>query len=357
MVAVTTKPPAPDLTYLTDDAPGIHRIKTKTGFRYVDAAGRPVRDAETLARIKALVIPPAWTDVWISPVADAHIQATGRDARRRKQYTYHPRWREVRDRAKYERTISFATALPKIRERVEADLKKPGVSKEKVLAVVVSLLETTLIRVGNKEYARDNGSFGLTTMRDRHVKVNGSEVRFHFRGKSGKDHSITLRDRRLAQLVKKCQDLPGQHLFQYIDEEGERRSIESSDVNAYLREITGEDFTAKDFRTWAGTLLAATALQELDTFESAAEAKRQLAGAVDSVARKLGNTPTVCRTCYVHPDVIDEFLEGTLADTLRGQIENRLLDLPEGLGSDEAAVVALLQRRMARRKRRRRVAA
>jgi DNA topoisomerase-1 len=352
MVAVTASP-APDLVYLTDDVPGIRRLRTKTGFRYVDPAGRPVRDAETLRRIKSLVIPPAWTDVWISPVADSHIQATGRDARRRKQYKYHPRWREVRDRAKYDRTIAFATALPKVRERVDADLKKPGVSKEKVLAVVVSLLEATLIRVGNQEYARDNHSFGLTTMRDRHVKVNGSEVRFHFRGKSGKEHSITLRDRRLARLVKKCQDLPGQQLFQYVDDEGERHNIESADVNAYLREITGEDFTAKDFRTWAGTLLAATALQELESFESAAGAKRQLSGAVESVARKLGNTPTVCRACYVHPDVIDEFLEGTLAETLRGKIEDTLLDLPRGLESDEAAVVALLQRRLAKRKRRR----
>jgi DNA topoisomerase-1 len=352
MVAVTARP-APDLVYLTDDVPGIRRLRTKTGFRYVDPAGRPVRDAETLGRIKSLVIPPAWSDVWISPVADSHIQATGRDARRRKQYRYHPRWREVRDRAKYDRTIAFATALPKVRERVEADLASPGISKEKVLAVVVSLLEATLIRVGNQEYARENHSFGLTTMRDRHVKVNGSEVRFHFRGKSGKEHSIALRDRRLARLVKKCQDLPGQQLFQYVDEEGERRAIESADVNAYLREITGEDFTAKDFRTWAGTLLAATALQELESFESAAEAKRQLSGAVESVARKLGNTPTVCRSCYVHPDVIDEFLEGTLAETLRGKIEDTLLDLPDGLGSDEAAVVALLQRRLAKRKRRR----
>jgi DNA topoisomerase-1 len=352
MVAVTASP-APDLVYLTDDVPGIRRLRTKTGFRYVDPAGRPVRDAETLRRIKSLVIPPAWTDVWISPVADSHIQATGRDARRRKQYKYHPRWREVRDRAKYDRTIAFATALPKVRERVDADLAGPGVSKEKVLAVVVSLLEATLIRVGNQEYARDNHSFGLTTMRDRHVKVNGSEVRFHFRGKSGKEHSITLRDRRLARLVKKCQDLPGQQLFQYVDDEGERHNIESADVNAYLREITGEDFTAKDFRTWAGTLLAATALQELESFESAAGAKRQLSGAVESVARKLGNTPTVCRACYVHPDVIDEFLEGTLAETLRGKIEDTLLDLPRGLESDEAAVVALLQRRLAKRKRRR----
>jgi DNA topoisomerase-1 len=352
MVAVTAST-VPDLIYLTDDAPGIRRLHTKTGFRYVDPAGKPVHDPKTLERITSIVIPPAWTDVWISPVADAHIQATGRDKRGRKQYRYHPHWREVRDRAKYDRTISFATALPTIRERVDADLAKPGVSKDKVLAVVVSLLETTLIRVGNKEYARDNGSFGLTTMRDRHVKVNGSEVRFHFRGKSGKDHSVTLRDRRLARLVKKCQDLPGQELFQYVDEEGVRHAIESADVNAYLREITGEDFTAKDFRTWAGTLLAATALEELENFESAAEAKRLLTGALESVARKLGNTPTVCRTCYVHPDVIDEFLEGTLADTLRGQIEDRLLELPQGLDSDEAAVVALLQRRLAKRKRRR----
>jgi DNA topoisomerase-1 len=351
MVAVTDSPALPDLSYITDDAPGIRRLRTRTGFRYVDPAGKPVHDPDTLERIKSIVIPPAWTDVWISPVADAHIQATGRDARKRKQYRYHPRWREVRDRAKYDRTISFASALPRIRERVDADLARPGVSKDKVLAVVVSLLETTLIRVGNKEYARDNGSFGLTTMRDRHVKVNGSEVRFHFRGKSGKDHSITLRDRRLARLVSQCQDLPGQQLFQYVDEEGVRHAVESADVNAYLREITGEDFTAKDFRTWAGTLLAATALEELESFESAAEAKRLLTGAVESVARKLGNTPTVCRTCYVHPDVIDEFLEGTLADTLRGQIEDRLLELPHGLDSDEAAVVALLQRRLAKRKR------
>lgn len=353
MVAATNTPTVSDLTFLTDDAPGISRKRTAKGFRYVDPFGKPVRDAATLARIKSLAIPPAWSKVWISPVADAHLLATGRDARMRKQYRYHPLWREVRDRAKYERTISFANALPKIREQVEADLKKPGISREKVLATVVLLLETTLIRVGNKEYARENGSFGLTTMRDRHAKIAGSEVRFQFRGKSGKDHVISVRDRRLARLVRRCQEIPGQQLFQYFDENGERRGVESADVNAYLREITGEEFTAKDFRTWAGTLLAATALQELDSFESAAEAKRQLSGAVGSVAKKLGNTPAICRTCYVHPDVIDEFLEGTLAATLRSKIEGRLLNLPNGLSAEEAAVVALLQRRMTRRKRRR----
>jgi len=341
-----------DLVYLTDDTPGIRRKRTAHGFRYVDAADRPVRDADALARIRALAIPPAWNDVWIAPIADAHLQATGRDARGRKQYRYHRQWREVRDRAKYERTIAFATALPAIRERVAEDLARPGVRREKVLATVVRLLEITLIRVGNKEYARENGSFGLTTMRNRHVKVNGSELRFKFRGKHGKPHSVTLRDRQLAGIIRRCQEIRGQQLFQYVDEDGEICSIESSDVNAYLREIGGADFTAKDFRTWAGTLLAATALQELESFESPTEAKRLLAGAIETVARKLGNTPTICRTCYVHPDVIDEFLDGTLAKTLKRHIEDRLLHLPSGLDPDEAAVVALLQGRLARRKRR-----
>lgn len=338
---------AAGLRYVSDADPGIQRRKTRSGFRYVSPAGEPVRDGETLGRIRSLAIPPAWTDVWICPRADGHIQATGRDARGRKQYRYHPRWRQVRDASKYERMQAFGAALPRIREACERDLARPGMPREKVLAAVVRLLETTLIRVGNDEYARDNRSYGLTTMRDRHVTIDGTRIEFRFRGKSGVRHQVRLKDRRLANVVRRCRDIPGQELFQYIDDDGERRTVGSGDVNAYLREIAGEEFTAKDFRTWAGTVLATLALQEFETFDSNTEAKRNIVRAIERVAERLGNTPAVCRKCYIHPAVLDAYLEGSMLDSLRARAETEMRDVA-GLAPEEAAVLALLGERLAR---------
>ena len=329
------------LRYVVDDKPGITRKRAGKGFSFAFPDGTRVRDKETLARIRKLAIPPAWTRVWISVLANGHIQATGRDAKGRKQYRYHERWREVRDETKYEKMIEFGRALPKIREAVDRDLKKPDLPREKVLATVVRLLEVTHIRVGNEEYARTNKSYGLTTMLTRHVEVDGTTVRFHFRGKSGKEHSIDIRDRRVAKIVDKCSDLPGQELFQYLDERGERHSIESSDVNEYLQELTAEELTAKDFRTWAGTVLAARALRETATFESTTEANKNVVAAIKSVAARLGNTPAVCKKCYVHPGILDAYLEGTLHERTKA---------PEGEGSaaialsaEEKAVLSLLE--------------
>jgi DNA topoisomerase-1 len=315
---------------------------------YLDPDGKIIRDAETLGRIKSLAIPPAWRNVWICPMAHGHVQATGLDAKGRKQYRYHPRWREVRDETKYDRMLVFARVLPKIRRRVERDLARPGLPREKILATVVRLLETTLIRVGNEEYVRQNDSFGLTTMRDRHVDVSGASLKFEFRGKSGIPHAIDLTDRRLAKIVKQSQDLPGYELFQYIDEQGGRHSIDASDVNAYLKEIAGEEFTAKDFRTWAGTVLAARALQEFQAFDSKAQAKRNVVQAIESVAKRLGNTKAVCRKCYIHPDVINLYMEGSLLQTLTRRVKKELTRSLHDLPAEEAAVLALLQQRLKR---------
>jgi DNA topoisomerase-1 len=304
------------LHYVTDTEPGIRRVRAGRGFRYISPNGKPIRGGEDLKRIRSLVIPPAWRDVWICPTANGHWQATGIDARGRKQYRYHPRWRAVRDEAKYERLVAFGLALSRIRARAEKDLALPGLPRNKVLAAIVRLLETTLIRVGNEEYVRENGSFGLTTIRDRHVQVNGSQMRFEFRGKSGIEHTVDLSDRRLARIVKQCQDIPGQELFQYLDHEGGRHSIGSTDVNTYLHEIAGQEFTAEDFRTWAGTILAARALQEFRAFDSQAQAKRNLVRAIETVAKRLGNTKAVCRQCYIHPAVLDAYLDGSLLKTL-----------------------------------------
>ena len=337
-----------DLVYVSDQEPGIRRKGTKDRFRYVYPDGTPVRDTPTLARIKSLAIPPAWIDVWICTERTGHLQATGRDAKNRKQYRYHRKFRESRERAKYEHVIAFGEALPAVRRRVEHDLSLPGLPRDKVLATVVRLLETTLIRVGNEEYAKANRSFGLTTLRTRHVGVEGTTLRFEFRGKSGVKHKVTMRDRRLARVVNRLQELPGQELFQYIDEEGERRHVTSADVNAYLREATGADFTAKDYRTWAGTVLASLALQEVDKFGSGAEAKRELSRVVESVARQLGNTPAICRKCYIHPHVLEEYLDGTLADALSQRAEEALQEAGEGLRPEERAVLALLRSRLQR---------
>ena len=311
---------------------------------YCGPDGRPIRDEETLARIRSLAVPPAWRDVWICPDANGHLQATGRDARRRKQYRYHPRWREVRDGNKYERMIAFGGVLPLIRKRVQKDLARPGLPREKILATVVRLLEVTLIRVGNEEYAKQNESFGLATMRNRHVRVNGSALRFQFRGKSGVLHAVDLEDRRLARIVRQSRDLPGYELFQYVDADGERRAIDAGDVNAYLKSIAGDVFTAKDFRTWAGTVLAARALSEAAAFGSKAQAKRNVLRAVEAVAKRLGNTTAVCRKCYIHPEVVKAYFDGTLAASLNRKVGLELRSNMRDLSPEEAAVLALLHR-------------
>jgi DNA topoisomerase-1 len=317
-------------------------------MRYLGPRGRPVRDRATLARIKSLVIPPAWTDVWICPDPLGHIQVTGRDARGRKQYRYHPRWRAVRDEAKYGRMLAFGQALPIIRERTEEDLARRGLPRRKVLAAVIRLLEATLIRVGNEEYARDNGSFGLTTFRDRHASIEGSTVVFRFRGKSGKEHRVGVQDQQLSRIVRKCQELPGQELFQYVDGRGKRRAVTSSDVNGYVREVTGQEFTAKDFRTWAGTVLAAWALREMNHAGSKAQTRRNVKRAVESVAQRLGNTVAICRKCYVHPVVIEAYLEGSLVATLQERLEHAMRAGEDRLRPEEMAVMALLHGRLDR---------
>jgi DNA topoisomerase I len=334
------------LHYVSDEKPGITRERSGKGFRYRDPQGKIVQDEATLKRITSLAIPPAWTEVWICADPNGHLQATGRDDRKRKQFRYHPRWREIRDETKYARMIVFAKKLPEIRKRVGRDMALPGLRREKVLATVVRLLEISLIRVGNDEYARANDSFGLTTMRDKHVDVNGSKVQFHFRGKSAQWHTVDIRDRRLAQIVKSCQDLPGQELFQFVDETGERRDVRSDDVNAYLREIGGEDFTAKDFRTWAGTVLAAMALREFRKFDTKAQAKKNIVAAIEAVAKRLGNTPAVCRKCYVHPHILDSYLDGSLVKTLKRRAERELSTALNDLRKEEAAVLGLLQQRL-----------
>src|SRR5262245_40332408 len=332
------------LRYVNDlRTPGIRRIGRKKRFRYVDPDGRTIVDSEVLARIKSLVIPPAWIDVWICPNPLGHLQATGRDARGRKQYRYHRRWRQVRDEVKFGRLPAFAAALPKIRRRARAHLVLPGLPREKVLATVVALLEKTLIRVGNEEYARDNDSYGLTTMRNTHAKGNGAKVRFEFRGKSGKSHSIGLHDARLARIVKACRDLPGYELFQYLDDAGERKSIESSDVNDYLRATCGQSFTAKDFRTWAGTVMTACELTKFPPHRSQTVTRKNIKQSIEIVATRLGNTPSVCRQSYIHPSVFDAYMAGEAIKPSR-----RSVGKGSGLSSQEIAVVALLERWEAR---------
>lgn len=337
---------AAGLRYVHDDRPGIRRLKRGAGFRYVDPDGKPVRDKATIERINALAIPPVYRDVWICPLANGHLQATGMDARGRKQYRYHLKWRAVRDETKYGRMMSFGRALPQIRERTSADLKKPDLSRERVLAALVQLLEKTLIRVGNEEYSKANKSYGLTTMRNRHVDVSGAKIHFEFKGKSGVKHSIDLSDRRLARVLDKLSDLPGQEVFQYVDENGGRHAIGSSDVNAYLKEISGEDFSAKDFRTWAGTVLASLALQEFEKFDSETQAKRNIMQAIENVSSRLGNTPSVCRKCYVHPAVLDSYLDGSLAAGLEQYVAQEMDESLSKLQPEEAAVMVLLRRRL-----------
>jgi len=336
------------LSYVSDGQRGIQRAAAGEGFSYCKPNGEPVRDEATLERIRKLAIPPAWTGVWICPKANGHIQATGRDARGRKQYKYHPQFREVRESTKYEHMLEFARALPAIRARLAEHMALRGLPREKVLATVVHLLESTLIRVGNDDYARTNKSYGLTTLRNPHVKVEGAQLRFQFKGKSGKTWRLQVKDRRVAKIVKACQELPGQELFQYVDENGELRDVTSADVNAYLREITGRDITAKDFRTWAGTVLAALALQEFQAFDSQAGAKKNLRAAIERVAARLGNTPTICRKCYVHPEVLSAYTEGALLLEVRDQVEEQLRGDLASLKPEEAAVLGLLEARLNR---------
>jgi DNA topoisomerase I len=331
------------LRYVIDDSPGITRKRTAKGFVYINAQGRVLRQTKHLRRIKSMAIPPAWEHVWISPWADSHLQATGRDVRGRKQHRYHPRWREVRDQTKFDRMSAFGRVLPSLRRRLKRDLARPGLPREKVLATVVKLLEATLIRIGNEEYARHNRSYGLTTMRSKHVKVKGTKIQFEFRGKGGKAFNLDFNDRRLARIVNHCQDLRGQELFQYVDHEGGHRTINSSDVNNYLREVTREDFTAKDFRTWAGTVLAARALREMKQVDSNAHIKRNLIKAIETVAKKLGNTRSVCRNCYIHPAVVDSYLDGTLHKVLTEKENHQSKLSVNQLNSDESAVLAILE--------------
>jgi DNA topoisomerase-1 len=338
---------AAGLRYVTDAQPGIHRKRRGTGFEYVDADGKRVRDKEALKRIKSLVIPPAWREVWICTNPKGHLQVTGRDARGRKQSRYHPRWREVRDETKYERMTIFGAALPGIRERVEQDLSLPGMPRQKILAAIVQLMEATLIRVGNEEYARENQSYGLTTMRNKHVHVQGSSVTFKFQGKSGVRHAIDIHDRRLARIIQRCQDIPGYELFQYLDSDGGHHSIDSADVNEYLRAMTGQDFTAKDFRTWAGSVLACTMLQEFEAFTSQTQAKKNVVQAIKDVAGRLGNTPSVCRKCYVHPAVLDTYFGGAMLKTVKKRVEEETADSPNALRQEEVALLQLLQKRLA----------
>jgi len=326
------------LIYVSDQEPGIRRERGDGGFVYFGARNRRLHSPALLERIRRLAIPPAYRDVWICRHANGHIQATGRDARGRKQYRYHPLWRRTRDSAKYDRMLAFADHLPQLRRRVDADLRLPGLARRKVLAAIVRLLETALIRVGNDEYARANGSYGLTTLRNRHASVRGDNVHFAFRGKSGQYHDIRLDDSRLARIVRRCQELPGQTLFQYLDADGVAQSIGSADVNAYVREAAGDAFSAKDFRTWAGTLEAARALLELGPPRNSADAKTKVLEAVRRVAGRLGNTPSVCRSCYIHPAVIEAYAAGALRLPPRTSARLRLT-------AQEQALQRLLRRR------------
>lgn len=332
---------AAGLVYVSDDGPGISRKRHGRYFAYYRADGARITDRKVIDRINALAIPPAYTDVWICPRSNGHIQATGRDAKGRKQYRYHPRFRETRDSAKYERMLDFAEALPAIRARVDDHMRRRGLPREKVLATVVHLLETTMIRVGNAEYAEQNKSFGLSTLRSRHVDVEGAELKFNFKGKSGKTWRLSVRDRRIARIVKSIQELPGQHLFQYVDDDGEVREVSSTDVNDYLREISGRDITAKDFRTWTGTVLTALCLAAADEVDNDRAAKRILKDAIAEVAGQLGNTPTVCRKAYIHPEVIGAFNERALVLQIRQQARK-----DGALRPEEKAVYDLLRRRL-----------
>lgn len=332
------------LRYVSDAGPGIRRMRRGRGYIYRSPEGRLIRDRHTLRRINSLAIPPAWDGVWICPLELGHVQATGRDERGRKQHLYHPRWREIRDQTKFDRVLDFARALPGIRVRLRHDLSRDRLCREKVLATVVWLLEVSLIRIGNDEYARENKSYGLTTMRDRHAVVRGANIKFQFRGKSGKDHVVEIEDRRVARIVRACQELPGQELFQYLDDAGQKRDVGSGGVNDYLRELTNRDFTAKDFRTWAGTVSTATELRRLGPAVSATAARRNIARAVKAASQNLGNTPAVCRKSYIHPAIIEAYLDGSLLPKLNAWRGKTNAHSSRRLRPDEAAVLAFLKR-------------
>jgi len=334
------------LIYIHDFLPGIRRKRNGKNFQYIDPKKKIIKDKKTLERIKALIIPPAWKDVWICTKPNGHLQATGRDAKNRKQYRYHTKWRVVRDQTKYDRMMAFGEALPKIRKQVKKDIALPGMPREKILATVIEVMEKTLIRIGNEEYAKENHSYGLTTLQGKHVDVHGSTVRFHFKGKSGVKHDIALHDKRLAKIIQRCNDLPGHELFEYRDENWKVHSIGSADVNNYLKTISGDDFTAKDFRTWYGTVLAAEALKSFKKFDSQAEAKKNVIQAIEMVAKKLGNTRSVCRKCYIHPAIMESYMDRTLIKNLKVQIKSMISSKLKSLRPEEAAVVAFLYQRM-----------
>jgi DNA topoisomerase-1 len=336
------------LQYVTDQQTGIRRLRAGGGFAFLSSTGRHLKDAAVLKRIRSLAVPPAWKDVWICPSAHGHIQATGRDARGRKQYRYHRHWHEARDEKKFDRMIAFGRVLPRIRHRVRGDLRSPGLGRKKILAAIVRLLDLCAIRVGNDEYASHNNSYGLTTLRNRHAKVNGSTIHLRFRGKAGKEHSLSVEHPGLARIVKKCQDLPGQELFQWVDETGKARAISSGHVNEYLAEITGEGFTSKDFRTWTGTVVAALALREFKEIGSQTRARANIVRAIERVAARLGNTPAVCRKCYVHPAILNSYLDGTLCRALHPdtKVEPRA---SHGLRFEERAVLRLLKQQQSGR--------
>ena len=337
----------PSLRYVSDETTGISRRRRGKGFSYHDVKGRLIKSPSKRRELEALAIPPAWQDVWISPSSNGHILATGRDDRNRKQYIYHPRWIDQREQAKFDRILAFGRVLQDIREEVDRDMRRLRLVKPRVVATVVNLLETTLIRVGNREYARANDSYGITTLQNRHVEVEDDRLRFWFKGKSGKEVDLDVKDRRLVRTVRQIQELPGQDIFQYIDDDGEPQIVSSSDVNDYLRNVTGGDFTAKDFRTWAGTVLAAWSLNEFAEFDSDVAAKRNITRAIKTVARRLGNTPAVCRSSYVHPEVLNAYLDGTLVQVLQDRVERELVTELPRLRPEEAAVLAFLKKRLA----------
>ncbi len=337
---------AQGLRYVTDDKPGYTRKLHGKHFLFYDTKGKRITDAAEVMRIRKLAIPPAYREVWICPQANGHLQATGIDARGRKQYRYHADWRAVRDASKFHHVLAFAEALPTIRAVTAKHMAQHGLTREKVLATVVMLLEKTMIRVGNDEYARSNQSYGLTTLREEHVNVSGQTIRFRFKGKSGKEWNLKLSDRRIARVISQCAEIEGQELFKYVGEDGAARDVTSGMVNQYLQEITGSDFTAKDFRTWAGTVLAAMALQEYAQYDSAAQAKKNVVAAIEQVAKRLGNTPSVCRKCYIHPEVLDAYLDGSLARQISRDIDAALKQKYDALNDEEILVLAFLRKRL-----------
>ncbi|MBW7971785.1 DNA topoisomerase IB [Bradyrhizobium sp. BR 10289] len=334
------------LRYVSDAAAGYTRKRAGTSFAYYDKDGKRITDKAIIRRIKSIGIPPAYESVWICPSANGHIQATGLDARGRKQYRYHPKWRELREQNKYEHIMQFAQALPALRARVASDMTRDGLPREKVLATIVSLLEKTLIRVGNAEYAEKNKSYGLTTMRRKHVEIGRGVLRFDFTGKSGKQWKLQVEDKRIAAIVKRCAEIPGHELFKYLDGDGTSRTVDSGDVNGYIKDVTGEDFTAKDFRTWAGTILAALALSEFKKYDSAAEAKRNVVAAIENVAKQLGNTPAICRKSYVHPEIFNAYMSGDLVKMLDARIARKFKQQYAELSPDEIMVLAFLHKRL-----------